>query len=59
MNEATKTYFADVKAYCKRCNAPYQPAFAVVMRCGLCSVVNGQLPPTKFKQTAPPLNKKG
>ena len=30
------------------CNAPHTPALAVLMRCGLCSVNNGKLPPTKY-----------
>ncbi len=34
--------------YCKKCDAPHKPAFDVLMRCGLCHVINGKLPPTKF-----------
>jgi hypothetical protein len=39
-------------AHCLRCNAPHQPPVAVMLRCGPCAVINGKLPPTKFKQTA-------
>lgn len=39
-----------VKDYCTRCTAPSAPMMAVLIRCGLCAVVNGHLPPTKFKQ---------
>lgn len=35
-------------AYCKKCNAPHKDAFAVLMRCGRCAVINGKLPPTKY-----------
>jgi len=50
----TKTELSKVKAYCARCTAPTAPMMAVLMRCGLCAVVNGQLPPTKFKQARMP-----
>jgi hypothetical protein len=36
--------------YCKKCNAPHQPVIAVLMRCGMCAVKNGVLPPTKYKK---------
>ena len=35
--------------YCKKCDAPPAPMIAVLMRCGPCSVKNGQLPPTKYR----------
>ena len=35
--------------YCKNCNAPHKPPEAVLMRCGLCAVINGKLPPTKYQ----------
>ncbi len=36
--------------YCKKCNAPHKPHDAVMMRCGLCAVINGKLPPTRYKE---------
>ena len=36
--------------YCAKCNAPYKPALAVLMRCGNCRVINGVLPPTKYRE---------
>ena len=38
--------------YCKNCNAPHKPPEAVLMRCGLCAVINGKLPPTKYQPIA-------
>jgi hypothetical protein len=38
-----------VEQYCKQCNAPHKPLVAVMMRCGLCAVINGKLPPTKYQ----------
>lgn len=35
--------------YCKKCSAPHTPIMAVLMRCGPCAVVNGKLPPTKYR----------
>lgn len=37
-------------AYCKKCNAPHAPVMAVLMRCGPCTIKNGALPPTKYKE---------
>jgi hypothetical protein len=38
------------KEYCARCTAPKEPAIVIFMRCGPCAVVNGKLPPTKYKE---------
>ena len=35
--------------FCKTCSAPHTPPVAVLLRCGLCRVVNGKLPPTQYK----------
>ena len=47
MMHKIKNYNPD--QYCKQCDAPYKPVEAVFLRCGLCVVVNGKLPPTKYR----------
>jgi len=40
---------AALHPYCQKCNAPTRPHIDVLLRCGTCAVVNGKLPPTKYK----------
>ena len=54
----TKNSLTAASEYCKTCNAPHGPIKAVMLRCGLCAVINGKLPPTKYQCQNPAMKGK-
>ena len=54
MTDAVK----EVARYCETCDAPRRDGVAIMARCGLCRVINGQLPPTKYRAIEQALKEK-
>lgn len=44
--------------YCETCDAPRKDGIAIMSRCGLCRVINGTLPPTKYRAIEAALKEK-
>lgn len=43
-------HLAQVKRYCKACDAGYDNSLPRIIRCMTCTVLNGTLPPTRYKR---------
>lgn len=48
----------EVARYCDACDAPRNDVVAIMSRCGLCRVINGTLPPTKYRAVEAALKEK-